>query len=657
MAERGQIPVVFPLGGLDENWAYRRQPPYTTPALQNVRGYETIKGRARGGQRPGLGKAYAELLGGASPVRMLAQVTNVGTFAGGFFFYWGDDFLRDGDDLGPGWDPPTFLDWEESPTKIVIGGTLVERNRSGGIREALEFSTDYPYTVEMKIVPTASEHLGDYYIFARMDDDAPDVTENGIMAKLQLPLDIEEPTSYDGELTVYAAGVATTYGFTAGTAAVEAGWFRVLINGNNVQCFWIDNLLLDQEVSAHTGKRVGFALQCKHSKFYPPHAALVDIFRLQGTPETGSGSQRRRTYLVASAGGILYAERTIGQLTEVSGAAADFSSSHLFLGQERNQLLYIADYDVPRVIGTGGVIDATGTQLTDPAIADWRNYGIDTDTDVVVISGGLGLVEDGTYRISSVLESMVVLDSAAGGAGTCNYRIERAPKIYDPAENTVEIWTAEADKGQVPTGCKLICLYRDRLVLSGADQAPHLWYMARQGNPLDWEYFPEDPTDPGRAVSGQSSDAGIIGDAVTALIPFKDDYLIFGCNHSIWMLKGDPATDGRIDAVSYTVGVLGAKSWCQGPKGEVYFMSPDGLYVMVPGSYAAPKPLSPKKLPRRLKRINPETHECLLLWNDEEQGVHIYLTPKTPAAHEPMASLSPSGSPSASASPSPSPQQ
>jgi hypothetical protein len=243
---------------------------------------------------------------------------------------------------------------------------------------------------------------------------------------------------------------------------------------------------------------------------------------------------------------------------------------------------------------------------------------------------------------------MVVLDSAAGGAGTCAYRIERAPKIYDPAENSVEIWFAETGKGQVPTGCKLICLYRDRVVLAGPDHAPHLWFMPRQGNPLDWEYFPEDPTDPGRAVSGQSSDAGIIGDSQTALIPYKDDYLIFGCNHSVWMLKGDPATDGRIDAVSYSVGVLGAKSWCQGPKGEIYFMSPDGLYAMIPGSYAAPKPLSPKKLPRRLKRINPQTHECLLVWNDEQQGVHIYVTPKTPAAHEPLPSLSPSLSASVS---------
>lgn len=46
--------LAWPVGGVNNNWAYRFQPPGTTPEGQNVRTYEMASGRARGGQRPGL---------------------------------------------------------------------------------------------------------------------------------------------------------------------------------------------------------------------------------------------------------------------------------------------------------------------------------------------------------------------------------------------------------------------------------------------------------------------------------------------------------------------------------------------------------------------------------------------------------------------------
>lgn len=52
------IAFPFPLGGMDRHWAEEAQPPFSSPDLLNVRGYETLEGRARGGQRPGLGKCF-----------------------------------------------------------------------------------------------------------------------------------------------------------------------------------------------------------------------------------------------------------------------------------------------------------------------------------------------------------------------------------------------------------------------------------------------------------------------------------------------------------------------------------------------------------------------------------------------------------------------
>lgn len=71
MARAFTIP--FPLKGVDAGFAYGRQPPETTPAAVNVRGYSADAERARGGQRPGIKRAYPTRVGGttAAPVAFL----------------------------------------------------------------------------------------------------------------------------------------------------------------------------------------------------------------------------------------------------------------------------------------------------------------------------------------------------------------------------------------------------------------------------------------------------------------------------------------------------------------------------------------------------------------------------------------------------------
>ena len=57
----------FPYKGKNENWPASRQPPLTSPNLSNVRVYDVLKNRARGGQRPGTAKwGNGTLIGGAN---------------------------------------------------------------------------------------------------------------------------------------------------------------------------------------------------------------------------------------------------------------------------------------------------------------------------------------------------------------------------------------------------------------------------------------------------------------------------------------------------------------------------------------------------------------------------------------------------------------
>jgi hypothetical protein len=71
--ERQPIEIGFPVKGFDENWPFRAQPPGTTPDALNVRPYDAIAQRLRGGQRGGTSKYIATQPNGSLPIQMLYQ--------------------------------------------------------------------------------------------------------------------------------------------------------------------------------------------------------------------------------------------------------------------------------------------------------------------------------------------------------------------------------------------------------------------------------------------------------------------------------------------------------------------------------------------------------------------------------------------------------
>lgn len=52
--------LIFPVGGLNRRFAYQAQPPFTCADALNVRSDGAVEGRARGGSRPGMVKAFGE---------------------------------------------------------------------------------------------------------------------------------------------------------------------------------------------------------------------------------------------------------------------------------------------------------------------------------------------------------------------------------------------------------------------------------------------------------------------------------------------------------------------------------------------------------------------------------------------------------------------
>ena len=65
----------FPLQGKDANFAADFQPPMTSGNLNNVRPYDVLENRARGGTRPGLAKAMISTGGGSK-----LQIGGVGAY-------------------------------------------------------------------------------------------------------------------------------------------------------------------------------------------------------------------------------------------------------------------------------------------------------------------------------------------------------------------------------------------------------------------------------------------------------------------------------------------------------------------------------------------------------------------------------------------------
>ncbi len=599
------IDIKFPLGGLNRQGAHRQQKPYTSRNLMNVRPKGSLQGRERGGSRPGLIESHLDNLGAA--VRLLDPMVLA---LGDGFTAWSDTFA--GSAMADAWMLATWASDIPSILPSSLAGVDTSVDEGEVTLDTLPIDTSQTYTVEMFLTPWSGKFSGKYRIYLRLDDTIPDYLDAGVMVEMWF-----STTATDGIgriQTTTGGAVTAENAFLFNIPSLPTpGWLSAVVVGNVVSIYWNGVLAKIATVDAHPGAGVGFGLQT----IQDDQLTLVNTFRVQYY-STGSVDVLR-SMLIASAGGDLYREVTYGRMTVVTSDLTVRSDVPLTSAQSA-QKLYIADYGDIRDTGTDGTV--SGSVLDDEAGQDWSTLDIDTDSDVCVISNVGGATVAGTYKIVSVhAVNGVTLDSAPGD-GTCAYRIERAPKIYDPLLNTIAIMTATA--GQVPTGNPLIARYLDRIVMAGAEIAPHVWYMSRQGDPLDWDYAQEDSQ---RAVSGLASEAGVPGSAITALIPHSDDYLIMACRSEIWRLRGDPALGGQLDSLSYAVGIISRNAWCLGPSGELIFLSLDGLYGLAPGGSSYPQSLSREVLPREFLNLDPNTIIASLEYDVAGRGVHVYLTP------------------------------
>lgn len=329
--------------------------------------------------------------------------------------------------------------------------------------------------------------------------------------------------------------------------------------------------------------------------------------------------------LVAVANNELWYESTSGVMSELAAANNDMDCQeilNLFEGYGKvfvvnNTNLKIADFQNVKITTAdiGANPPDSGTVLTGVSsgakmVVDY----IDALTGAVVLYGQS--ITSATFTNG---ETVTGADND-GNAISFVTTIEVAgPFWYD--------WTVygnSTDYGAMPPAATLGCLWNGRAVIAGNPQAPHQWYMARQAKVHDFLYGINDAQS---AVAGNNADAGEIGDLPTALIPYKDDWLIVGCVSTCWLFTGDPTNGGALGELDLTTGIFGAQAWCWGKENELYFWGLNGIYkVMLPGG--SPVCVSEIRLPALVddEAASPETHRINLTYDKRRAGVKVDIT-------------------------------
>lgn len=196
--------------------------------------------------------------------------------------------------------------------------------------------------------------------------------------------------------------------------------------------------------------------------------------------------------------------------------------------------------------------------------------------------------------------------------------------IVNPASNTSTDWSASVTDGVLPSGCGLVTFFRGSAYLARTDSDPSIWYKSRTLDPLDWD-FGADPQ-VSSAVAGNNGSVGQPGDAIMALFPFSDDYLVFAMARSMGVLEGDPGYGGQFQIVSNEAGCVGPRAFCFDDKGNLFFVGAGGLFMMLKGGFM-PEPVGPRKLRRALEELDIGNNLIQMAYRASDRTVRIYVTP------------------------------
>jgi hypothetical protein len=306
-----------------------------------------------------------------------------------------------------------------------------------------------------------------------------------------------------------------------------------------------------------------------------------------------------------------------------------------------NLRIYLNGVLVGQILGTivhstqkkAGFVGYDGAGIFDMSVFSLSGAALSIGNSGRILAASAGNLYSGaaldTWQLvgTDFIPSGVIRAQTAFGKVYLTDGVSAHYRVYDPTTRTTIPWIPTA--GALPVGISdpslgatIIKLYRGRIVLSGIEDDPQNWFMSAAGDPLDWDYGAA-PTAV-IAVAGNNSLAGLVGDRVTCLIPYNDDLMVMGCDHTLWLMRGDPADGGKIDNLSQQVGIVSPDAYALDPQGNIYFFGDGVLWRLVPSKL--PEPISRGRLDKTFGAIDFSLNTMRLLWDDILHGLHIFVT-------------------------------
>jgi hypothetical protein len=646
----------FPQGGLNRAVGKQRQPPFTTPDAQNALPESPQDGRIRGGVRPGQVRTW--YTSSSSPIRLLDSV--IVKLPGSNRWSWRDTF-----------DYPSFpSSWTTSNNCVGLTSTAPTLSRSSivastlntltAIRRAapsdhkatLTDGTDY-YRIGMYIRPYQNAHHGEYSIFFRLDA-SPDVTADATAMELRFSITGTGTISARLYKQNVAQGVAA---YTDTHLFCTEGWLDVVVtkgaSNDTIDVYWRGVLIIQNAacgtVAASSGLGFGFGMK-------PTVAGgrcIVDRVRYDYPAAAAKEQLRPITFFIQD--GKLYHDRKLAGFFEQAGTRAPFAADRQLQCANLGQYVYFADHSDPLFTGNDGNISGGNTFSSATDHPDLITNGLSsTETDnnyfghyAVHITSP----EDkaGVYAISGLTNGSpdtltiyknVTSALAPGSGGATNggpptsplhFRIERIAKFWDPSTDTVSPWVSVEDGGTVPCGCRAIEADGARLHLAADPLDPNQVYGSAIGEPHNWQFS---DVEAGSAFELGGPDAGKPGDAVTAIMFWKDDIKLIGCRSECWIVRGAPPDGGGgAEVVSRHAGALSFSAYCAGDQGELYWLGRNGVFLASPQCMACePESLSKIPLPRELQDLDAASLSVLAAYDRRSRGVLFCLTPNEPVS-------------------------
>jgi len=627
-------PLPFPAAGLHEDAGYDNQPPLTTNLIINVRAHDSLKGRIRGGSRPGSSKFYPSAINGSNPIQHILKVVRpvvyeelqtdsvllaidgasgnthqartlagdvILSYDGGSPGYDGHDMDTDANgnyfcavEENNGWtgtdgsnasiikinssgvpqwhydlgNTTNALSCVYNPTKdtvLVAGRRNLNWDGAGGqLRTMWCFNATTGvllWTFDHGQNPTRVMVDSQGYFYAAGEESTTWTGSGGASASIWK----HDPDTGVVLAAFYTGDTATDMGLnTDDEIIVGQGTHKDTWTGSDASfknVFILNTNLVLQATYALLSTAVDnatnyFDLKASGGAILvgcPTNVANPSIraFDRTGTQlwgwdagDTGGGGLGNVSKVQWDLDGNawVHGERT----ADWTGATGD---SNLFKLNGTDGTLLL-NYDSSLRAGFPGIRTERGV-TTDPLST--------REASLIIVAGG---------TIKKLLGSTLSTPTDGSAALTTEpYRINAAQnfqnifyvdgtdsKYYDLVADKVKDWATDITNGSLPTLCRLIARYRGRMVLSGKVSDPSNWFMSKAGNPFNYNYAPS-TTSAIQAVAGNASEVGLVGDVVTALMPFSDDAMLIGGDQSIWQMSGDPAAGGSIDMISDQVGV------------------------------------------------------------------------------------------------------